>query len=83
MSWKIRFILWLVRKWDFLLVARCGENGCVTMNADEESERHLRAILHSAFQNGQDRVKDLIFGATEDWLMEREVETKIFIEKIK
>jgi hypothetical protein len=53
------------------------------MNADEESEKHLRAILHSAFENNQNQVKHLILGATEDWLKEREVETRNFIERIK
>lgn len=84
MDLKIRIIQWLTRKWDLLIVARCGANGCVFLNADEEeSEQHLRAILHSAFENNQDQVKSLILGATEDWLMEREVETKNFIERIK
>ena len=84
MDLKIRIIQWLTRKWDLLIVARCGADGCVFLNDDEEeSEQHLRAILHSAFENNQDQVKSLILGATEDWLMEREVETKNFIERIK
>lgn len=83
MDLKIRIIQWLTRKWDLLIVARCGANGCVFMNADEESEKHLRAILYSAFHNDQKQVKSLILGAAEDWLKEREVETKNFIERIK
>jgi len=83
MNLKMKIIQWLTRKWDLLIVARCGANGCVFMNADEESEKHLRAILHSAFENNQNQVKHLILGATEDWLKERDVETRNFIEKIK
>lgn len=83
MNWRIKLILMLVKKWDFLLVARCGEMGCVTMNADDDSQMHLRAILHSAFENGQDNVKSVILGASEDWLKEREIETRNFIERIK
>ena len=83
MDLKIRIIQWLTRGWDLLVVARCGANGCVFLNADEESGQHLRAILHAAFENNQDQVKSLILGATEDWLKEREVETKNFIERIK
>lgn len=83
MDLKIRIIQWLTRRWDLLIVARCGANGRVVLNADEESEKHLRAILHSAFEDNQNQVKILILGATEDWLKEREVETRNFIEKIK
>lgn len=80
---KIKIILWLIRKWDFLIVGRCNEMGCVLTNTDEESERHLRAILHASFRDGREDVKSLILGASEDWLKEREVETKNFIERIK
>lgn len=83
MNLKMKIIEWLTKGWDLLVVARCGANGCVFMNADEESEKHLRAILYSAFRNDQEQVKSLILGAAEDWLKEREVETKNFIEKIK
>lgn len=84
MDLKIRIIQWLTRSWDIFIVARDGINGCVVLSADEnEGENHLRAILHSAFHNDQEQVKSLILGAAEDWLKEREVETKNFIERIK
>lgn len=83
MMWRTKLICFLARRWDMLLVARGGREGCVIMNADEESEKHLRAILHSAFENGQENVKSLILGTTEDWLKERVVETKNFIAKIQ
>lgn len=73
-----------MRHWDFLLVARAECNGYVLMNADEEEgEKHLRAILHSSFRHDEERVKNLILGVSEDWLKERVVETKEFIERIK
>lgn len=80
---KIGLICWLMRRWDFLIVGRCDEMGYVLTNSDEESEPHLRAILYASFRDGREDVKSLILGASEDWLKEREVETKNFIEKIK
>lgn len=83
MKLKLTLIKLLMRNWDFFLVARSGENGCVVYNQDEESEAHIRAILHSAFESGEEDIKRLVLGATEDWLKERVVETKDFIERIK
>lgn len=83
MKLKLKLIKFLARKWDFLIVARSGEAGCVMYNQDEDSEAHIRAILYSAFENGYEDVKSIILGASEDWLKERVVETKNFIERIK
>lgn len=81
MRLKMKIILWLIRKWDFFFVGDIDGNGVVAMS--DEGDEYLRGILHAAFLNGQDNVKNLILGAAEDWLKEREVETRNFIERIK
>lgn len=83
MDLKIKIIRWLIRKWDFLIVARDGNEGCVILNGDDESEKHLRAILCSAFRDRQEKVQDIIIGTAEDWLKCHVVEANNFIKKIK
>lgn len=80
---KVKIATWLLDNCDYLLVARTNNEGIVAMKADEDAIKHLRAILHASFLDGQEQIKEVIIGATEDWLKEREVETKNFIERIK
>lgn len=79
----VKFVTWILRRCDFLLVVRRHGEGYAVTNADGDGRKHLSAITVCAIKNGYDEVKDYILDTAADYLKPLEIESKDFMERIK
>lgn len=81
MDFKVKIISWLIRKWDFLLVARDGIEGMVVYEEDNDKRGNLAAILYSCMEY-KDEVKELTLSAAEKYLSRYEIVGRNFCKRV-
>lgn len=81
MDLKVKIISWLIRKWDFLLVARDGIEGMVVYEEDNDKRGNLATILYSCMEY-KDEVKELTLSAAEKYLSRYEIEGRNFCKRV-
>lgn len=81
MDFKLKIISWLIRKWDFLLVARDGIEGMVAYEEEKDKHGHLATILYSCMEH-EEEVKELVLIAAEKYLSRYEIEGRNFCKRV-
>lgn len=79
----IKFITWLLRKCDFMLVVHRHGTGYVVISTDEDGRKHLSAMTVCAIKDDYDGMKDYILDTAADYLKPLAIESREFAERIK